>query len=221
MRRSVIYRSSSCNLRMSIVGRARCCVDWGDQQETQGAGRGIIAKAGCKPRVIQKHLVAPHYSSCGRSLVIQISNLISLSDRPSPFFSRHLHVLAIVFVWVLNWCHTMDSWCHFELYTFVNSSSARGRLLLEDALRWARVCVCIAWNLQWGESLAGRARCGDWRDRGARKSTWWLERQCWSRSILHSRDAQGQLWLDDTGGGCVHCDWWRIHNSWRSFKTTM
>lgn len=93
-----------------------------------------------------------------RDTSLEINSDSSLADHPSSILSRHLRMLAVVFICILNRRHTVDSWRATELNALVCGALLHGRVLLEDALGRARVDVRVTWHLERRETLGGRAR---------------------------------------------------------------
>jgi hypothetical protein len=58
----------------------------------------------------------------------------SLAHGPSSLFARHLGVLAVVLVRVLNRCHAVDCRRALKLDAFLRDACSRRRVLLENAL---------------------------------------------------------------------------------------
>jgi hypothetical protein len=121
------------------------------------------------PSVIVISIVA-----CGRK---ELLDFRSLSYHPSSLLARHLGVVPIVLVGVLNRRHAVDSWGAFELNALVRAGSRSPSVVfLENAFRGARVGVRVGWHLQRREFLcrgAGSRR----RDGSTRNDSGRLEGQ--------------------------------------------
>ncbi len=96
---------------------------------------------------------------------LEINSDSSLADHPSSIVSRHLRMLAVVLVCILNGRHTVDSWRATELNALVRGALLHGRVLLEDALGRTRVDVRVARHLERRETLGSGARGRNWSTR--------------------------------------------------------
>jgi hypothetical protein len=121
--------------------------------------RSILDRNGFKVLVLEAEVVI------GGLTRLERTRDSSLADNPSSLFSGNLGVLSVIFIGILNWGHTVNSRRALELNALVCGAWSDRRVLLEDALRRARVDIRVAWNLQRRETLGCWAHGRNWRTR--------------------------------------------------------